>query len=266
MKTNNNTSAYLLTCITNLHAGSGDANFGVIDNLVQRDSISKMPTINASSLKGALRQFCDFKWKDEDDKNARINHIFGPDTARNKKDTPGIGHFNFFNADLLSLPAPSNKQPFFRAISPFVVEEIRAKSKLLGCELSLPSYTHEGDRPLIKSGDNVKIDDFNASINDSLETNNYIGENIALFKHDQFKQLTQKLPVVARNKLNKGISENLWYEEVVPRETRFIFFINKEGNYQEEFDKVIQSELVQVGANASVGMGYVNIKKIEENE
>lgn len=53
--------AYIIKTKTNLHAGSGDTNFGVVDNEVQRDSITNLPVINSSSLKGAVRDhFKDF--------------------------------------------------------------------------------------------------------------------------------------------------------------------------------------------------------------
>jgi len=48
---------YKITAMTNMHVGSGDMNFGVIDKLVQRDSLTGYPVIYSSSLKGALREF-----------------------------------------------------------------------------------------------------------------------------------------------------------------------------------------------------------------
>jgi len=47
---------YTIKCLTNLHVGSGDINFNVIDNQVQRDSVTNLPNINSSSLKGAFRE------------------------------------------------------------------------------------------------------------------------------------------------------------------------------------------------------------------
>ena len=262
-----NRDAYLITCMTNVHVGSGSTNFGVIDNLVQRDSISELPTINASSLKGALRQFCDFHWKNDENKQDKINYIFGPDTSRNDKDSPGIGHYSFFNADLLSLPVRSNKKPFYSAISPYLIEHIKQKSKLFGQEITLPKYEiGSDDSPKINRGENVKLEDYKAEIDETLAENDWLGKDIALFPDDMLKKKKKKLPVIARNKLENGLSENLWYEEIVPRESRFVFFIHKEGKYQNDFDELIESELLQIGANASVGMGYVKIKKMKADE
>lgn len=49
---------YRLTCLTNLHMGSGEANYEVIDLEVERDPVLGEPTMNASGVKGALRDFC----------------------------------------------------------------------------------------------------------------------------------------------------------------------------------------------------------------
>ena len=40
---------------TNLLVGEGSTTYDIVDNAVQRDSISHLPIINASSLKGALK-------------------------------------------------------------------------------------------------------------------------------------------------------------------------------------------------------------------
>ena len=48
---------FKITAKTNMHVGSGDTNYGIIDKLVQRDVLSNLPMIHSSSLKGALREF-----------------------------------------------------------------------------------------------------------------------------------------------------------------------------------------------------------------
>jgi CRISPR-associated protein Cmr4 len=50
------TELYKITTLSNLHVGSGEINFDVIDNQVQRDAISNLPNINSSSLKGAFSE------------------------------------------------------------------------------------------------------------------------------------------------------------------------------------------------------------------
>ena len=48
--------AYKIDCITNLHVGSGDLNYNIVDNEVERDAVTGYPVIHASGLKGALRE------------------------------------------------------------------------------------------------------------------------------------------------------------------------------------------------------------------
>ncbi|MBK7696403.1 MAG: hypothetical protein IPI30_19460 [Saprospiraceae bacterium] len=56
---------YLLRAVTNLHVGSGETNYGVIDKLIERDATTGFPCINSSGLKGAIKQ----KFKTNDKAN-----------------------------------------------------------------------------------------------------------------------------------------------------------------------------------------------------
>lgn len=69
---------YELKCLTNLHAGSGDENYKVIDNEVERDPVTGMPTIFSSGVKGAIREFLEqeakmLKDKGENQKAEKLN-------------------------------------------------------------------------------------------------------------------------------------------------------------------------------------------------
>src|SRR5690554_1041249 len=103
---------YKLNVLTNMHVGSGDMGFSIIDNQVQKDVIKSYPIINSSSLKGALKGY--FKSNDviDDDK---IKEIFGDSTQE--------GYATFFDGNLLSFPVRSNIQPFYRAICPDIIED-----------------------------------------------------------------------------------------------------------------------------------------------
>lgn len=261
------TEAYLISCLTNMHVGSGGANYGVIDNLVQRDSISNMPAIYSSSLKGALREFFKDKWGENDSK---LNYIFGMDSTRNP-DTKGkdeIGHYKFFPADLLVLPVRSNKKPFYRATAPMLIDTINTKAKAFKVKAFENGITFPDNcnftNPDPASENFVVLEDWAATVDPTFITDTNLGYNVAGFDDDAFKKLAKKLPVIARNKLDNGESKNLWYEEVVPRESRFVFFVAKDGRYSTDFDDEFKKAIaiVQIGANASIGYGYVTITKI----
>lgn len=48
---------FKVECITNLHVGNGDVNYNIIDNEVEKDPVTNCPTMNASGIKGAIREF-----------------------------------------------------------------------------------------------------------------------------------------------------------------------------------------------------------------
>lgn len=267
---NYKTDAYLIKCLTNLHAGSGEANYGVVDNLVQRDPITEIPIIHSSSLKGALREFFKDEWGENDPK---LNFVFGADTSRNKTSDHGIGYYKFFDANLIVLPVRSNVKPFFRATTKFLLDDINEKAKLLGMANFNINPFNGGDavKDKAKITENITgclLEDTETHSGLSLLTGaiNNIGDNPALFHEDDFKEISKHLPVIARNQLENGESKNLFYEEVVPRESRFVFFVSKpidsEVELENDFDKKIQENVIQIGGNASIGYGYTKIKKL----
>lgn len=268
---NYKTDAYLITCLTNMHVGSGEANYGVVDNLVQRDPITEIPIIHSSSLKGAIREFFDDVWKNSADKD-KLNYIFGPDTNRNPGTPNGIGHYKFFDANLIVLPVRSNKKPFYRATTDFILKEVNEKAKALGLTFNINPFnpiTIEFGTPKVSDNSRPMLEDYQAEnglvINNAIT--NHLGNDPALFYEDDFKELVKHLPVIARNQLENGESKNLFYEEVVPRESRFVFFISKPKEnetvlYETEFDTNIQAKVIQIGGNASIGYGYTKIIKL----
>lgn len=273
---NYKTDVYLITCLTNMHVGSGEANYGVVDNLVQRDPITEIPIIHSSSLKGALREFFYNEWKAEHDETGKdkLNYVFGADTSRDKTSDHGIGYYKFFDANLIVLPVRSNVKPFFRATSKFLLDDINEKAKLLGMSSFNINPFNSGNAvkskaKILNGMADCVLEDTETESGLSVLTNvsNNIGDNPALFHEDDFKELSKHLPVIARNQLENGESKNLFYEEVVPRESRFVFFISKPKEndvvlYESEFDAAIQQNIIQIGGNASIGYGYTKIKKL----
>lgn len=275
------TNPYLITAISNIHAGSGDANYGVIDKEVQRDVISQLPTIHASGLKGAFRELFTHLHDGDPDHN-NITYIFGSSNSEQKGDTNKneAGWYNFYNAQLLVLPVRSDKAPFFRATSPEILKEFRRqlqhfnKDKYDQYESALKALIDinpEENEPVFFEGYGEAIlEDYLAKEIDFPDgiydlTLDLLGENLALFHHNDFKILCEDLPVIARNNLENGISTNLWYEEIVPRESRFFFFLSQPQEHS-GFDTTLRlnNDFVQIGANASVGYGYSKITKLGE--
>jgi CRISPR-associated protein Cmr4 len=266
------TYCYEIKLLSNLHVGSGDANYGIIDKLVQRDPVTNNPIIHASSLKGALREFFT-KEKGRTDKDDFVIYVFGSDPK--EKEKLRNGEYRFFSSDLFLLPVRSSLQQFYLATNPEIAKNFVDKLNLLSIEntdidnlskkLAVLSKMEVFKTPIIFEGDtNTILEDYSvakpATVSPEIVAlNEKYGKKLALFG-DNFKELTDNLPVIARNQLENGKSENLWYEQIVPHQSRFITFISVPEvpdveNYFETFNNELTNSLVQIGANGSIGYG-----------
>lgn len=244
--------AYLIECITNLHVGSGDANYGIVDNLVQRDTVTNYPTIHSSSLKGALREHFTQKYKD----GRLVSEVFGKDG--NESET---GSYKFLVGDLYAMPIRCTYQNFVLGLSKINIATINNKSNLLInraiCQLPANSNLIYVDSEL---GD-IYAEEFSMTTNTSSHDYKTIDSlhNFASFDESTFESLMRHLPVIARNRL--GENKNLWYEEVVPHKTLFVTFIGT-NNENATFEADLKSDIIQIGANSSIGYGLTKFHNI----
>jgi len=266
---------YKIIALTNMHVGSGDINFGVVDNLVQKDPITRLPNINGSSLKGAFREH----FEKENSKNL-VEYIFGPDNQSN--DSHRTGAYSFFEAEILTRPVRSNKKAYFNATSPIVIKSLLEKIDNFSIEFNdnlkkaLEEFANlkPKDKPFIfEDIKNVILEDYNAEYKEFRNISileSFLGKDLALFDDESFREL--ELPVIARNRLENGESKNLWYEEIVPKKTTFFFVLGKPTNVSPEDSKKIQGfenrfnnegMRLQIGANKSIGYGFCKIERIE---
>lgn len=276
---------YIITAKTNMHVGSGDSDLGVIDNRVQRDVLNDYPTIFSSSLKGALREHFESR---QELTNEEITVIFGG--SGESKDDMSAGQYKFFAGNLLSYPVRSTERPFYRAITLEMVKEFLNYIEVFEIENHLKDHLVsfcDKIEELLKEHPIFIIDDVNNGkkviVEDSVvdcverkaivnltDIENIFGKNLVIYSSDVFKTVVENLPIIARNKLVGGKSENLWYEELIPRETKFYFSIlntriDDESVLFSKFNKILVNEIVQIGANASIGQGYTKIERFGES-
>ena len=69
----------------------------------------------------------------------------------------------------------------------------------------------------------------------------------------------EHLPIIARNRLKNGESDNLWYEQVLPAKSVLGTIIETDDNTLIE---ALNGYLVQIGANATIGYGYCTFVKL----
>jgi CRISPR-associated protein Cmr4 len=256
-------NVYKLECITNLHVGSGDFNYGVIDNEVERDCLSGNPVIHASGIKGALRDVAEIKAGDDEEKKTEVIKIFGG-KGDNQKDTTK-GEYKFFDAQLLSRPlrvsgseeissisvtTPEIINGFIDTLKAFGFTELPEK---LSVDFEENGPKFYSNKPGVKiESDEPAFEAFKIGDKEKATLDFILGEdcNYALTKSfDDYK-----LPVIARNKL--GDNKNLWYEEYVPHGSVFYMMIMCDGDVALDF-----SEPVQFGGNSSIGYGFTRVSK-----
>ncbi|MBV6473544.1 MAG: hypothetical protein JPMHGGIA_01829 [Saprospiraceae bacterium] len=288
---NYDAACFSITAMSNLHVGAGSENYGVIDNLVQRDPTTGFPCINASSLKGAIKeQFKHYLNAKESLSHIRmIETVFGGDKELNEwKELLGItgrddealrtGRFKFLQADLLSVPVRSDVKPYFNCTAPILNKHFLNQLQLFRLapdatdivdfknSMGLDGqraiqYEHNGNAIL-------EVENLIASYHVAIPENakSLIGCSPSLVKDDYFCMLVSDyhLPVIARNCLENGESKNLWYEQVLPRDTRLFFIVlypKGDPNY-DSFKNIMINNPIQIGANASVGHGWSKINII----
>lgn len=279
---------YKIHCKTNLHVGSGKANYGVIDQLVQRDPTYQYPTIHAGSLKGAIKEYCHHIGFKE------MKEVFGSGKGTDGKtnhEESGIGSYKFFDANLLAIPVRCDKQAFVHITCPNILAELNErlpdqcelKQALSTFIVKLNSELNSKMPIAITFSENLGeaiIEDFDIEAQykniqlDSCIKELFNGYEIVIVKNNYFDRLVNDLhlPVIARNYLENGESQNLWYEQVVPRLSLFWSTVLYPNEIKPEEEKLFSSNLfdqkvlVQIGANGSIGYGYSSFSEIKINE
>lgn len=225
-----------LECITNMHVGNGDVNYNIIDNEVEKDSVTGYPTINSSGIKGALREYFVKNGVAQDE----IDKIFGKEKG---------GELKFLNADMLALPARASAgdKAYYLVSTREAIDRQKEKEMLfLNNETALTPLPQVERRKAegIQLQNGFRI----------------MEKEVYLLADDDFRKIS--LPVLARNKLDDGKSVNLWYEEVVPYKSLFSFVVLCEDSSKATLDLFVQTvnnKVIQFGGNASIGYGLCKV-------
>lgn len=231
-------NVFLIKCLTNLHVGNGDVNYNIIDQEVEKDPITELPMINSSGVKGALKEHCEnYLSKDS------VNCIFG--------DKDNSGSYKFLQADLLFRPlrvTDEHDKSYVLATTEEIISLYEKKvSGLAGINYKLE---------FSKLDNRIMLEDEQAELG---RCGILSDKEVAVVR-----SLKYDLPVIARNVLDeKGISQNLWYEEFVPHESIFYLIILTPEEMDPVFKKAICENPVQFGGNASIGYGYTRITEVK---
>jgi len=258
---------FTIKCMTNLHVGSNTEDYDIIDKKVQKDPLSKTPIIQSSGLKGALREH--FKhhvlFSAGTNEEGLRNKIFGSEKANRSGQPLMRAGFKILDAQLLFIPVRIIKgaKPFMLGTTKVLLKQLEEICKWT--ELSPLMNLTSADVKKNFTG-NQKMETEYGEFNHYYECTIYndVYQFVVIERDDLAAELFENLPVIARNKLDNGESKNLWYEEVVPRNSVFYSVVldNKiypEINLDSYFKAPLNEKIVQIGANASIGYGHCKI-------
>ena len=227
----------VLECLTNMHAGNGDVNYNIIDNEVEKDPVSGYPTINASGVKGALREYFSVNGTD----GKKIDAWFGSNSEKSQ------GKVKLLAADFVAMPvrATAGSQASYTVTTDDTVCRINELSEVFAGK-SLFKNERKNDSSAVAEG--IRI----------LRQIDFCSKPVYLVTDTELRRVS--LPVIARNKLDNGISKNLWYEEVVPHGSIFIVpVVSDDETALNDFVTSLKGKVVQFGGNASIGYGLCKI-------
>ncbi|MEG8947977.1 type III-B CRISPR module RAMP protein Cmr4 [Rosettibacter firmus] len=295
---------YIIETLSNMHVGSGDTHFGIVDNLIQRNPVTNIPVIHASGIKGSIREYFDHLLKyNNSNTNLEKDEVIelfgsevegGPETPDALKNSPG--HLIFFEANMLTLPLRSNQNVFYNCTSEAIIIDylnmfedfIRKVPEFNDLKAFLKTMNFRNhDFYYFNDVDDLEIEDYTkgmkykSQIPDSVKKafNTYLNidiNNLAIFDSSLFSRICKdSIPVVARNYIKEdGTSGNLFYEEVLPRKTTLYFLLgydsylnqNSKKNLKDKFEKEFNNngKVYQFGANYSIGYGFSKIVKVIE--
>lgn len=236
---NKNISVWLIIPQTNLHVGNESVGtFSVIDKAIQRDVTTNLPCINSSSLKGAIKEYLTILANRSNKSETSITKdtikkLFGSVKEKDGPSDNQKGLATFFDADLLFLPVQSDTNLYDLTYAQEIIDIFISKVKNLG----------------YKTFEEKQI--FN-QISSTNQIN--VGE-------DEFKNSCkdEELPIIARNRLDNGESVNLWYEQVLPAKSVLATIIETPVNQSLD---ILNNQIVQIGANATIGYGFCQFVKI----
>lgn len=263
---------FVIECLTNMHVGSGNTTGGIVDLEVQRDEVTGLPVIFSSSLKGALREH--FEQISKIDKDS-VDSMFG--TTEQK------GQIRLLQAQLLSRPMRCKERPYVMVTHNYLLDELVKLIDFLKPEPDANKGNNCLDRFKCKDSkpeqgsqdeevDKVYIEGIEESLpvmklkkEESIAKLIFGDDEIVILPEDRV-EIFRELPVIARNHLENGISQNLWYEEIIPQRSRFFFAALAEKGCEDllnTFAEELEKQPVQIGANATIGYGYTKIYEIK---
>ncbi len=240
---------------TPVHAGTGTS-LSIVDLPIQRERITDLPIIQASSLKGVLRaeiqDILKHQLNNPEEAEKKVEILFGPETQRASEHA---GCLSFHDARLLLFPVRSLSGIFAWTTCPFVLKRFKRDLTAAGMESAanwdVPTLPSNSQQALVTSDSELVVSEkvvleefaFDAQSDDNVaQIANWLKEHafprskeyeywqdslpkkFVILPDDAFRDFTKlSTEVIARIRLDqvtKTVERGaLWTEEHLPSET-----------------------------------------------
>lgn len=243
---------FFLIAETPLHPGSG-SELGVVDLPIQRERHTGFPKIEASGLKGCIRE----TWN----RKECLTLLFGPE-PESEKGSEHAGALIFTDARILLFPVKSIRGVFGWITCPSILERFKKDLEIAGIshdfhKLKVDELKVKEDKAVVPEGTELLLNRnklvleeyaFNGEENDgvkalaesladkifSSESTEYwkekLKKNLVILSDDVFRDFVEtSTEIIARTRIDvktgtvkKGA---LWYEEYLPQDTVLYFLV-----------------------------------------
>ncbi len=282
--------------ISPIHAGSG-ASVATVDLPIQRERHTGYPHIQASGVKGAMRDhfrkfFQNNVEIEKDDESLSdleylINKIFGSDEQDgwNKENIPGL--ISVSDAKLLAFPMRSNISPFVWVTCLTILKRLKNDLEFIGQSLDIKdndlNIEKDSAIPIIGNFNNVKeiiLEDAVVKLLEQSFHTDFISQNfpdierLILISDEMFDYCISSCTEIQTNikidsKTGTTQDGSLRYQEFLPSDSvlySIIYFGSNLNDIQAtQVKNYIQDtikEFIQIGGDSTLGKGICKIKWI----
>lgn len=277
----------LLYALTPVHAGAGQA-LKAIDLPIQRERHTAWPMVQASGVKGALRDWCERAWENNGVDGDVVDRLFGKAGERES----WAGAVTVTDARLLLFPVRSNVAPFVHVTCPAVLKRLREDLTLLGDELSLSSKPEAPEQFISLCGDlpeELILEDMLVQKGRGSEATqaNWFEENvpaatqIVLISDEVFGYLVRtateiQAHIAIDDATGTAKDGSLRYQEYLPADSvlYFLAFFANERSTRDSFKSAREvaqlvteavSSHIQIGGDFTLGKGICQVRWIAPN-
>lgn len=269
--------------ISPIHAGSG-ASVATVDLPIQRERHTGYPHIQASSVKGAMRDH--FRQNNKEDKML-VNNIFGSDEQdgwNNKEETiPGL--ISVSDAKLLAFPMRSNIAPFVWVTSPTIMNRLKRDLEYIGMKID-KNFEAKGEKAKILVGNVsesriiledivVKLDDHNPIQVDFIKEHFPDVERLLLISDEMFDYCVSSCTEIQTNikidsEMGTAKEGGLRYQEFLPSDSvlySVVYFSSRSNELQalniKQYLQHSINRFLQIGGDVTLGKGVCKVNWID---